>query len=82
MATIRKVILATSEAYHVYNRGVEKRVLFTRKREYDRAKEMLWYYRYKKPRLRFSLYKELSPGARTIYLPTITSQPFKISIYP
>ncbi|MBI2405211.1 transposase, partial [Candidatus Gottesmanbacteria bacterium] len=52
-----------------------------KKRLYDRAKEMLWYYRYDRPRLRFSLYKELSPQASIMYLSTVTSQPFKVSMY-
>lgn len=81
MATIRKVILAAGEVYHVYNRAVEKRPIFMTKREYDRAKEMLWYYRYEKPRLRFSQYHELSPQAKTIYLSTVTSQAQKVSIF-
>lgn len=80
MATVRKVILATGEVYHLYNRGVEKRPIFTRTRDYERAKEMIWYYRYHKPRLRYSHYKELSPEARSVYMPTLTSQFLKVAV--
>ncbi|MEK7588067.1 MAG: transposase [Patescibacteria group bacterium] len=80
MATVRKVILATDEIYHLYNRGVEKRPIFTRTRDYERAKEMIWYYRYQKPRLRYSHYKELSSEAKSVYIPTLTSQPLKVAV--
>lgn len=81
MATIRKVVLASGQMYHVYNRGVEKRPIFTRKRDYERSKEMLWYYRYSSPRLRFSSYKQLSPEATNSYVQMLTSQPLKVTIY-
>lgn len=80
MATVRKVILATGELYHLYNRGVEKRPIFTRTRDYERAKEMIWYYRYRRPRLRYSHYKELSPEAKSVYVPTLTAQPLKVAV--
>lgn len=56
MATIRKEILANGEVYHVFNRGVERRPLFTNKREYQRALDSLNYYRFGNIPLKFSKY--------------------------
>jgi len=42
---MRKVIFANEEIYHVFNLGVEKRPVFTNKREYERALLTLDYYR-------------------------------------
>ncbi len=46
MATIRNVVFADDEIYHIFNRGVEKRPTFTNKRELDRGVLTLDYYRY------------------------------------
>lgn len=43
---MRKTILSSGQIYHVFNLGVEKRLTFTDKREYDRALLTLDYYRY------------------------------------
>lgn len=54
MTTFRKVVLANGQIYHVFNRGVERRMLFTNKREYQRALETIKYYRLNNLPLRFS----------------------------
>ncbi len=43
---MRKVVLATGEIYHIVNRGIEKRQIFTDKREYQRALLAIDYYRF------------------------------------
>lgn len=48
---MRKVVLATGEIYHVFNRGIEKRPTFIDKREYERAFSSLDFYRFEKPSL-------------------------------
>lgn len=45
---MRKTIFATGEIYHVFNIGVEKRPVFTDKREHDRALLTLNFYRFPK----------------------------------
>ncbi len=49
-----QAIFANNEFYHVFNRGVEKRITFTNKRDYDRFTETMDYYRIKDPPIRFS----------------------------
>lgn len=40
---MRKTIFAEGEYYHLYNRGVDKRVVFTDKQEYERFLAYLYY---------------------------------------
>ncbi len=49
-----QTIFANNEFYHVFNRGVEKRITFTNKRDYERFIETKDYYRVKNPSVRFS----------------------------
>ncbi|MBI2314678.1 transposase [Candidatus Daviesbacteria bacterium] len=46
MSIGRKLILSNDEVYHVFNRGVEKRPIFTNKWELDRALLTLNFYRF------------------------------------
>lgn len=42
--------------YHVFSRGVEKRVIFTETRDYERFLQTLYYYQFKGPKPKFSHY--------------------------
>lgn len=53
----KQVILAISEVYHVFNRGVEERVVFTSKRDYLRFLETFVYYQRANVPSRFSFRK-------------------------
>lgn len=53
----QQVIFATGEYYHIFNRGVEKREIFTTKRHYHRFTETLVYYQKGHPLIRFSFKK-------------------------
>jgi len=56
---LRKTVLATGEIYHVFNRGVNRQSIFIDKRDYPRALDVLSFYRFAKPSLRFSFYNRL-----------------------
>lgn len=46
--------LVNGQLYHVFNRGVEKRDVFTNKKEYAHFLEALVYYQQLKPQVKFS----------------------------
>jgi len=61
VATLRKTILANDQFYHIFNRGVEKRDIFTDKREYKRALGTLKYYQYRNLAIKFSKFLVQTP---------------------
>jgi len=65
MTTYRKVVFANNQLYHVYNRGVERRPVFTNTREYRRALEALKFYRYSDLPLRLSKFLVIPEAERS-----------------
>lgn len=55
----RKIILATNEIYHIYNRGVEKRPIFLTRRDYARSIDLANYYRFKDCPFKYSHFKRI-----------------------
>lgn len=53
----RKTTFLNENYYHVYNRGVEKKDIFTNSSDYQRFLEILYYYQYADPKPSFSTYK-------------------------
>ncbi|MBI2009651.1 MAG: transposase [Candidatus Chisholmbacteria bacterium] len=56
--------LVTGEIYHVFNLGIAHGPTFTDKREYLRAKNVLWYYRFASLPVRFSYFSVLNQDER------------------
>lgn len=56
----RKTPLIPGEIYHVFNRSIAKHPIFKNTREYQRMFDVVSYYRFEKPSLRFSFYNRLS----------------------
>lgn len=54
MATIRKVVFRNDEIYHVFNRGLDRRSIFTDKNEFERIQKLIKFYRHKDIPIRFS----------------------------
>lgn len=51
----RQISFQNESFYHVFNRGVEKRKIYTLKKDYERFLETLKYYQYAGPKPRFSM---------------------------
>lgn len=51
---MRKVVFANGQVYHVFNRAIEQRPVFSSKRNCERAIATLDFYRFKKPPLRLA----------------------------
>ncbi len=66
MPSKRFVVFANSQFYHVFNRGVERRTIFTNKREYQRMTDTLWYYRHTHLSMTLSAYFALGIEAREV----------------
>ncbi len=64
MATVRKVVFRDNEIYHIFNRGIERRPVFTDKREYDRALKLIKFYKHADPPIRYSKILQLSEEVR------------------
>ncbi|MEK7185881.1 MAG: transposase [Patescibacteria group bacterium] len=56
----RLLPLVESQIYHVFNRGVDHRPVFTDKREFKRAVDVIDYYRFATPLIKFSKFSKLS----------------------
>lgn len=59
MSGRRKIPLVTGEIYHIFNRGIDKRVTFVDSREYARALNVLGFYRFSSPPMRLSRFLKL-----------------------
>lgn len=54
MATVRKIVFSNNELYHIFNRGLDRRPIFTDKRELNRALELIKFYQYSNIPIRYS----------------------------
>ena len=75
---LRKIVLATDQIYHIYNRGVEKRPIFLNKRDYNRFIQLINYYRFANCPVKFSQFKTLSRDSKNDLLDKLESQSDKL----
>ncbi len=68
MATQRNLVFVNDGYYHVFNRGIDRRVTFANKREHERAIDLLSFYQYTDIPLRYSRYSLLPVEKRQNYL--------------
>lgn len=57
--TYRKIPIVTGQIYHIFNRSIARQPIFLSDRNYQRAIDVLSFYSYFNPPLRFSHYKRL-----------------------
>ncbi|MBI3956265.1 transposase [Candidatus Gottesmanbacteria bacterium] len=80
MSSNRNVVLATEEMYHIFNRGVERRPIFTDKWEYRRALDTIRYYRFSEPPIRYSKYIILEEKKRVQLLKALLTSQLQVDI--
>ncbi len=80
MASKRGLLFVNDYVYHIFNRGVECRPLFTTNQEYDRFVMLLGFYRYQKLTLSFSHYRLLSASDRDGFMKKLGDTPHSIDI--
>ncbi len=71
MSSNRKLVFGKGEYYHVFNRGVEKRHIFTSLHEYTRALDTIRYYRFFDLPLKYSKYISLEIEKRKSYIQSL-----------
>jgi putative transposase len=77
---IRKDPLITGGYYHIYNRGIDDRNIFTHKREWNRALLSLWYYRFHQPQHKLSHYLSLGQDQQLTAIQRLKAQPTIIQV--
>lgn len=80
MSTNRNIVLANGEIYHVFNRGIDRRPIFTAKREYQRMLTAIWFYQYTKPGANLSQYLDLGDEQKRLHEETLEKKPLQISL--
>jgi len=80
VASKRGLLFVNDFVYHIFNRGVERRPLFTTNQEYDRFVMLLGFYRYQKPPLSFSHFRLLSTPDRDGFMKKLGDTPHSIDI--
>ena len=65
MATYRKIPLVSGQIYHIFNRSIARQPILLSNRDYQRALNVLAFYSYFKPQLRFSHFKRLADSQKT-----------------
>lgn len=80
MPSNRNIVLATKEIYHIFNRGVERREIFTDRWEYRRALDTISYYRFLEPPIRYSKYIILDKKRRIQLLNALLTSQLQVDV--
>lgn len=80
MSANRAIVFANQQIYHVYNRGVERRPVFTLKREYGRMMTTIWFYRYFHPGTTLSHSLNLSLEEQVVFQERLEKKPMIVSL--
>lgn len=63
----RKTLIVPDQIYHIFNRSIARQPSFLSKKDYQRFQNIMDYYRFQKPPLRFSHFIRLPLEQRTAY---------------
>lgn len=73
MTSVRPTPLVNGEFYHIFNRGVARMPMFLSKIDYKQAIQTLSYYRFTKPPIALSRFKELPVKEKENFLSSLQS---------
>lgn len=76
----RKTILINDEIYHIINRGIAQAPVFEEARDYQRALDVINFYRYHRPSLSFSHHKRLAKEDREKFIENLKKHEVIIKI--
>lgn len=76
----RKVPLVIDEIYHVYNRSIAREPIFLHNKHYQRGLNLVNFYRFDKPALRFSHYNRLPGSQKNEFLESLKASKKRIKI--
>lgn len=76
----RKVPLVADEIYHVYNRSIGGYPIFSQNRHFQRALNLVNFYRFDKPPVRFSHYNRLPEPQKSKFMKDLRQIPKRIKI--
>ncbi len=80
MASPRAVVFRNDYVYHLFNRGVERRTIFSIPRDHERFVALLEYYRFHRVPKSYSHYLLLPLGDRAAYRQKLESLPVAVEI--
>ena len=80
MATNRNLVFSNGYVYHVFNRGLDRRTVFTGIREFLRAKELIQFYRHKNTPMSYSKYLQQPSELRSKILKRIDNEDLQVNI--
>lgn len=78
--TIRKVPLVVGETYHVFNRSIARQPIFLSQYDYQRALDVLIFYSYSNPPIRFSHYKRLPEPQKSDFMDNLRKNERQVEI--
>lgn len=76
----RKIPLITNQYYHAFNRGINKQQIFKGIRDYRRALELIKYYQYSNPPLRYSKFMLLATDRKQTFWKLLRDHKKNVSI--
>ena len=80
MATNRRLVFSNGYIYHIFNRGIDRRNVFTGFREYLRAQELIQFYKHLETPVRYSKFLQLPKSLRDDVLREINKSEIQVDI--
>jgi len=78
--TNRKTVFANNQFYHLFNRGVERRPIFTNKWEFQRAIDTINFYQFQNTPLRYSKYLALNEKLKSAFFKDLEKSQKQVEI--